>query len=462
MDKKTTKDLLESVLNDEQKAVFKEQMKAKIAEAKQAAKAELEEDIRKEMSDRYTQSIAHLTEALNLALTEAVEKYASQTGVELKRLKEERKQLTEAIKETRAEYKSKLAENTKVLETAVVNKLKESMMAMKAEKDELTEQKVSYATKSAKLKEVYSKKITESMSELEKLVTANLKKEITETRAERKAYKQARRDSAVKLSEAREALKKQTASRINQLDSFVAERLQKELTEFNEDKKELAERRAVLERDAKAKLEEARTAFIKRASKLVESKVDSALRTQMTKLKEDIQIAKENMLGQKIFETFQAEFMGTSLSNGSMVKKLQNSLEGVTAELREARSLVDQQSALIESVERKAKLKENQATRLNKINNLLRPLNQEKREIMENLLESVKTDKLEESYKKYLPTVLGEAKTVKNQPRKTLTEGKKINNFTEVTGNRPQKTVEEDSDNDALKAELIRLAGLKK
>ena len=460
MDKKT-KDLLESVLSDEQKAVFKEQMKAKIAEAKESAKAEVEEEVRKEMSERYEQSIAHLTEALNLALTDAVEKYASQTGVEMKRLKEERKQLTQAIKETRSEYKNKLVENTKAIEIAVVNKLKESMISMKREKDELTEQKVAYATKSAKLKEVYSKKITESMSELEKLVTANLKKEITETRAERKSYKQAKKDVAVKLSESRLALKKQTADRINQLEAFVIENLKKELSEFNEDKKELAERRAVLERDAKSKLEEARTAFIKRASKLVEAKVDSALRNQMTKLKEDIQIAKENMLGQKIFETFQSEFMGTALSNGSMIKKLQKTLESTKSELSEARSLVDQQSALIESVERKAKLKENQATRLNKINTLLRPLSQEKREIMENLLESVKTDKLEESYKKYLPTVLGEAKTVKNQPRKTLTEGKKINKITEVTGNRPPKLVEED-DNDSLKAELIRLAGLNK
>lgn len=461
MDKKT-KDLLENVLSDEHKAIFKEQMKAKIAEAKSQAKAEIEDEIRQEMSERYEQSIAHLTEALDLALNDAVSKYATQSGIEIKKLKEERARLTNAIKETRKDYKNKLVENTKLIESKVSEKLKEAFIKLKSEKQSLQEQKVSFATKSAKLNKFYSKKITEAMSELEGIISENLKKEIAETRKERKSFKEAKAENAVKLREARISLKKETAKRINQLESFVLENLKKELNEFNKDKKELAERRVVLERDAKAKIDEAKTAFVKRASKMVESKVSAALKKQMTALKEDIQKAKENTLGQKMFEDYQKIFMSSYLSNGSLTKNLQNTLEETRKELSEARSLVNEQQHLLENVKRKAKVKENQAIRLNKINNLLRPLSAEKREVMENLLENVKTDLLEENFKKYLPTVIGDAKTVKNTPQKKLIESKKINKFTEVTGNRPQKIVEEDEDTKALRAELERLAGLRK
>lgn len=411
---KNMKHLLENVLNDEQKELFKDQMRAKINEAKKEAKKEVEDDIRQEMSERYEHSIAHLTEALDKALTDAVQNYATQTGLELKRLKEERSKLTKAIKETRQDYKNKLAKN--------------------------------------------STRITEAMNELEGLISANLAEEIEKTRKERKEFKEEKAKYNKKLKEAREKLEAETAKRINKLESFVKECLEKELEEFEEDKKELATRRATLEKDAKRKIEEARQEFVKRSAKLVESKVNDALTKQLTKLKEDIQVAKENTLGQKIFETFQSEFMSTALSHGSLTKKLQNNLEATRKELSEARAIINDQLALVENTKRKASLQESQAKRLSKINDLLRPLPSDKREVMENLLESVKTEKLEESFKKYLPAVIGEE--VRNSRRTNLIENKKVNRITEATGNRPVKPVQEVESAEII--ELKRLAGLGK
>lgn len=411
---KNMKNLLETVLNDEQKELFKEQMRAKIAEAKREAKKEVEEEIRQEMSERYEHSIAHLTEALDKALTDAVQKNATETGHELKRLKEERSKLAKAIKETRQDYKTKLSKS--------------------------------------------NVRITEAMNELEGLFSNHLAEEIEKTRKERKEYKDEKAKFAKKLKEARIKLEAETAKRINKLESFVKECMEKELAEFEEDKKELANKRVELERDAKKKIDEAREQFIKRSAQLVEDKVSKALAQQLTKLKEDIQIAKENSLGQAIFETFQSQFMSTSLANGSLTKKLQNSLETTRKELSEARAIINDQLTLVENTKRKAQIQESMTARNDKIKNLTRALPTDKKRVMEALLENVQTQKLDESFKKYLPAVIGSEDAVIK--RKTnLNETKKINNITEVTGNRPVKDIVEPETAEVI--ELKRLAGLK-
>jgi hypothetical protein len=81
---------------------------------------------------------------------------------------------------------------------------------------------------------------------------------------------------------------------------------------------------------------------------------------------------------------------------------------------------------------------------------LLRPLNQEKQEVMRNLLESVQTNRLKNAFEKYLPAVL-EDRSVK--ARKVIAES-----VTSVTGDKTTApTVSEDRSN---VIDLKRLAGL--
>ena len=81
---------------------------------------------------------------------------------------------------------------------------------------------------------------------------------------------------------------------------------------------------------------------------------------------------------------------------------------------------------------------------------LLRPLNKEKQEVMRNLLESVQTPRLKNAFEKYLPAVL-EDRSVK--ARKVIAES-----VTSVTGDKTTApTVSEDRSN---VIDLKRLAGL--
>ena len=112
--------------------------------------------------------------------------------------------------------------------------------------------------------------------------------------------------------------------------------------------------------------------------------------------------------------------------------------------MKEAQALVESKQAEI------ATLKESQE-REKIMNELLAPLNSEQREIMGELMESVKTARLNESFDKYLPAVIaGKAP----QKKQALVEAK------EITGNKVSNS-NRSSEDDGNIIDIRRLAGLK-
>ena len=86
------------------------------------------------------------------------------------------------------------------------------------------------------------------------------------------------------------------------------------------------------------------------------------------------------------------------------------------------------------------------------------PLGKEKKEIMSDLLESVKTEKLEEQFNKYLPSVLDS-----EAPREKQTLSESVTS--EHTGNKAAVVTAEADDKaeDVVEIDVIRkLAGLSK
>ena len=95
-----------------------------------------------------------------------------------------------------------------------------------------------------------------------------------------------------------------------------------------------------------------------------------------------------------------------------------------------------------------------QANRKETLSQLLSPLAKEKKEVMESLLESVRTDKLKASFDKYLPAVInGDGTGIKRK----LTESVKK----EVTGDRqPVEKQVEETPNTSNIVDIKKLAGL--
>ena len=397
-----------------------------------------------------------LTEDVKTALQEAWNK----------KVDEVREETTLKLKE---EYASRFKHERSMMAEAADKFLSEQLHK---EIEELVEDKKALAHQRAELgktiheaKAEYTKRISQHTAMIESFVKAQLAKELTELNHDHKGLIADRAEASKSIEEARQQMKKEFDDRLGMLESFVIRNLEKEVTELHEDRKQLQSTRVELIRESKAKIEEARKAFVKRSSTIVESAINDYLVKEMTQLKEDITISSNNHFGRKIFEAFAAEYMTSHLSEGSQVKVLTQKLEESKKEMEALSKKNIDSTKLVESSNRKVKLAEEESLRVKTLNSLLNTLTGDKREIMEGLLRTVKTEKLNESFKKYLPSIVSGSTTnlkvdvtkrqnlAENSTKTTLKTGNKVNNIIEEA-----EEAEKAETNDVLR--LKRLAGL--
>ena len=241
------------------------------------------------------------------------------------------------------------------------------------------------------------------------------------------------------------------ANKFGALEKFVVEALAQEITEFYKDKQDLAETKVRLVREGREELKNVKQQFVTRAAKMVESVVTQNLNTELTSLKEDIEAARRNDFGRKLFEAFASEYTTSYLNEKSETAKLLKVIDMKELAIAEAAQAANDAQALVESKNAEvAALKEAQQ-RKEIMSELLSPLNSEQRDIMKELMESVKTTKLNESFDKYLPAVIaGKAP----QKKQALVEAK------EITGNKVSNA-NRSGESDSNIVDIRRLAGLK-
>jgi len=333
------------------------------------------------------------------------------------KLQENRDQVTAELRE---EFAQKYTHDKQIMVEAIDKMLSDRLAAEMAE---LYEDKKALA----ETKAAYKQKISEDAKKLEGFVIRQLGKELVEFQGDRQ-----------KVSE-----------NFSKLEQFVVHALAKEINEFAIDKRNLAETKVKLVRDARAKFEDIKQNFISQSAKVVESVITKKLSSEITQLKEDIESARNNSFGRKIYEAFAQEYAGSYLNEKSETSKLLKILTKKDLQLAEAEKAVAEKTAIVESKERELRVARDLMERKQVMAELLAPLGADKRQLMQQLLESVQTKKLADAYDKYLPTVMeGEKRKV---AKPTLTES------TEVTGNREQKP-EVGLDNII---DIRKLAGLK-
>ena len=303
---------------------------------------------------------------------------------------------------------------------------------------------------------------------LDKMVTEGLANEISALNEEKKALAEDRvkfhnkmKENADKfngflvkqLSEELKEIRadsKVSKTGFEKLESFVVGALAEEIKEFASDKKDLVETKVRLVSNARQKLDNLKSKFVKESAKKMASTVSTHLKAEMGQLKEDIKIARENNFGRRIFEAYATEFGATHLNENEEVRKLNAIVAKKDKQLAEAIAVKDKAKALVESKNNEIKVIKEANERDATLDELLSPLNDEKREIMTNLLENVQTSRLKNAFEKYLPAVISETKGIK-----------KASNLTEQTGNKTAKVVDK-ATNDANSnvIDLKRLAGL--
>ena len=301
---------------------------------------------------------------------------------------------------------------------------------------------------------------------LDKMVTDGLATEISQISEEKKAlandrvkFNKSMTENANKFNgflvqklseELRELRKDRISSKtgFEKLESFVVGALAEEIKEFASDKKDLVETKVRLVRNARGQLDNLKSKFIKESAKKMSSTVSTHLKAEMGQLKEDIKSARENNFGRRIFEAYATEFGATHLNENAEVRKLNAAVVRKDKQLAEAIKIQHQAKKLIENKNHQIKVIKEANERDATLDELLSPLNDEKRSVMTSLLENVQTSRLKNAFEKYLPAVLSEAKAVK-----------KATALTEQTGNKTAKVVK-NNDNANNVIELKRLAGL--
>ncbi len=190
--------------------------------------------------------------------------------------------------------------------------------------------------------------------------------------------------------------------------------------------------------------------FIQRSASAIQETVASALTAEIKQLKEDIDTARQNDFGRKIFEAFSNEYMGSHLNETSETKKLLGVVAAKEKQIAEAKDLALKAKTLAVAKDAEVKRLAEAATRTSKMNELVGPLSTDQRDIMTDLLESVQTTRLQSAFDKYLPAVIQGNTPAKKKA--IITEGK------EVTGN---KNIENSSNKaDSNVVDIKRLAGI--
>ena len=339
------------------------------------------------------------------------------------RIEENRDQVTATLRE---EFAQKYEHDKSAMVEAV-----EAMLAdrLQAELSELAEDRQGLIEARAK----YAKKMQDDSKAMESFILNNLRKELAELHEDRKAV----------------------AGNIARYESFIVDALAKEIAEFHADKKDLAETKVRLIRDSKAKFEAIKKDFINKSATIVQETVSKGLRSEMNQLKEDIDEARRNDFGRKLFEAFASEYSTSYLNEKSETAKLLKVIDLKNLELAEAQTMASKAGKILESKEAEIRMLKEAQERKAIMSELLAPLNSEQREIMGELMESVKTTRLNESFDKYLPAVLNGTAGKTPQKKQALVEAK------EITGNKVSNSNRSSEGDDSNIVDIRRLAGLK-
>lgn len=335
-------------------------------------------------------------------------------------------QLTEARDKITAELREEFAgryENDKeqmveAMDKMIGDVIGKELEEFKQDKAQVAEDRVSYR-----------KHMKEHAVVLDKFVMETLAKEIKELRNDRNAQD----------------------ANMSKLEGFVMKQLTKELNEFHEDKRSLVEAKVKMIKEGKEVINQTKADFIKTAAGKIEGIMENTIRTELHTLREDIQTAKENTFGRKIFETYAAEFMSSYLNEGTEVSKLSKVVESLQGEIDSKDKAIAEKEVMIAESAKTARIAKDTAERKQIMQEMMQPLSKDHKEIMGALLESVKTDKLQNAFNKYLPSVLKEDT---NKPEKKMIS----ESNTEVTGNKAEVTAS--AGDEANIVYLRKLAGI--
>src|SRR6056300_1419528 len=265
------------------------------------------------------------------------------------KVKENRRAATAELREEFAQkYEHDKQTMVEAIDSMLTERLAEEIAEFADDRKQLAEAKAKYAVA-----------MRENANLLKGFVVETLQQEIKELHADKQAM----------------------AENYAKLEDFVVEALSSEIAEFYEDKKDLAETKVRLVREAKEHFAKVKKDFIERSATAVSEMVAKGLKSEITALKEDIEVARQNDFGRRIFEAFASEYGTSYLNEKSETAKLLKVGPHKEQQLEEAAKIVAEAKQAISSKEKQIQQIQESVARKEVMDELLTPLSSEKRAI---------------------------------------------------------------------------------
>lgn len=371
--------------------------------------------------------------------------------------------IKQAEAQLQEDYAARYANDKQQLVEAMDNMMSDTI---RSELEEFAEDRAALIAQKAKLsretlaaKRIAEAKVAQHTKLLNAFIAKQLKEEVAEFVSDRKTLESQRKQMAKQVEAIRESAKKSTQDRISKLEGFVVKKLSEEIAEFETDKKALIEQRAKLAAEGKQKINETKAAFLSKATSTLDKTLNEVIRKELVQWRDDIKVARENNFGRRIFEAVASEYMASYLSEGSEVKKLQRQLAESQSRIDEAKKQITEKTKLVESAAAQIKAANDRTQRLELMSEMLAPLARDKKAIMEEMLQDIKTVNLKEAFNRYLPTVMNGEAT--GAIRQKLSENA-TNKSVAFTGDRPNKLSEAVREDNQDIGQILYLAGINK
>jgi len=289
----------------------------------------------------------------------------------------------------------------------------------------------------------------ETMEELEEAFNEQLKE------AKEAAESEVAADVRAELTEAfvaeKERLVEAVDAKLQVMFTQEVEELKEDIESFRDLEAEYAEKIVEAKASMSNELQEDMTVLVDKIDSFMEIKLNE----EIEELREDIDMARKQEFGRRIFEAVADEYMS----------QYHNDEDSDTNYADMETRLEQTQVALEEAEQAHAEL-----ARVIKLDKILAPLSGSQREVMEHVLQNVATSKLEEGFKTFLPRIIRETNETEKEDDTVLSESAEVNESTEtsevsiVTGDVDNTPVEDEVINESVDSEelkrMLKLAGL--
>ena len=415
-----------------------------------------EEKIREEFALKFEQDKENLLNAVEAMVQESLNTEINKLQESIKEFESAKQRIISESKKQKSLYSKKLAEAITLLDKRVTNILQKEFNEFDESCKEFEALKEAAIKAHKNARKVYENKLQANSNILKEFFDRKLTENVQKLVESKSALDATKKELIVEQRKYKRETEKLISEHIQKFDSLVLETLKPKIEIIVAEEKNLVEQRTKLAKEADKKINESIEKFIKNATKVADEFITKTIAKEISSLKESIDEARKNKFGEEIFESYAAAFMKSHYSNDSEIKKLQDQVNKLNESLEKTKN--EKSKLLNESKMLNAKLNNIQEKSLREktLSELLSPLSRDNKNAMKTLLENIKTEDLKNAYEKYLPSVIGQKTNVKPN---VLTENTKVLPVFDEKNNKNLNSVDQDGDLDI--AEIIRLASVK-